>query len=165
MSGTKPVNWLDKAEAVALAACGVSQTLAEVVVDPMHVARFGMTCGESPITPRIGAIAPPLYLAAVFGWEVGPNDDDLRPDGLAARDALGFDLSGGEILGAGQSVEINRMVRAGWRGVVTRTVIGVQRKQGRSGAFLLVEVQRCIEDAIGQQLCHTTELFIVRESR
>jgi hypothetical protein len=158
--------WLDEVERAATARRDAPEVVAALRLSPTHAARFAVTCGAPPpaTPPADGAEAFPLYLAAMFGWGVGPPDEELRPDGLAAEDALGFPLAGGEILGGGQTVEIERYPVAGETVTVTRSVEDVVRKQGRSGPFLLVRVRRDVTDRAGALICRCRESFVVRRS-
>lgn len=152
-------DWLSEIERAALAVQGAPVDVAALDVDALHVRRFALTVGED----ADGEVAPPLYLACLFGLTAGPPDDELRSDGLAAVDCLGLPLDGGRIQGAGQSVEIGRDVVAGERITVRRTLAQVERKHGRSGEFLLVVVRRDFLDERGHPVCACDETFFVRE--
>lgn len=169
-TGGSSRDWLDNIERDLCAHLGGSEVVAQVVLDPLHIQRFVVTCGI-PTGPVESAAAdglleaPPMYLPVLFGWTAGPPNGDLRQDGLASEDAIAVDLRGGRVLGAGQSAEFLRPAFAGSRVTVSREIESVERKQGRQGHFLLVTVRRDFADAAGELYSTSRERFIVRPDR
>lgn len=109
-----------------------------------------------------GVLAPPLYLSSVMGWDVGPSEESLRPDGSAGDDAASLPLEGLRLMGAGQDLEFLEPVTDGTEVVMERTVEAVDLKEGRSGALVLVRLVKRFLGADGRLLLVCRETFIGR---
>jgi acyl dehydratase len=88
------------------------------------------------------AIAPPLYLSSVLGWESGPPQDSLSPDGNPSGDETALPVGGLRVMGGGQELEFHRPVTAGLEVVIEFSVTNVELKQGRSGPLLVIQLQK-----------------------
>jgi len=88
------------------------------------------------------AIAPPLYLSSVLGWESGPPQNSLAPDGNPRGDETALPLGGLRVMGGGQELEFHRPVTAGMEVVIEFSVSNVELKQGRSGPLLVIQLQK-----------------------
>jgi len=82
-----------------------------------------------------GIIAPPTYLAAVLGWEAGPAQEDLLPDGNDP-DAVPEELKGMRLMGGGQDITFMTPLYPGDEIWSERNVVELFRKVGRSGSIL-----------------------------
>jgi acyl dehydratase len=107
-------------------------------------------------------VAPPLYLSSVMGWEAGPPQEALRLDGTPAADATALAIEGLRLMGAGQELEFHRPATDGTAVVMEFSVSSVELKQGRSGALLVIEVQKKYLDGAGLPLVTCRENFIAR---
>jgi acyl dehydratase len=109
-----------------------------------------------------GAIAPPLYLSSVLGWESGPPQDSLRPDGTPSNDAMAVPTGGLRLMGGGQELEFHRPITAATEVVIEFSVSNVELKQGRSGPLLVVQLQKKFLTSDGAPLVTCRENFIAR---
>lgn len=108
--------------------------------------------------------APALFLAATMSWEDGPPERELRPDGLAARESpctMGLPVR--QVHG-GQTVRLLRAPVAGCRVTASRALISAERKQGRSGPFVLLGLTTRFTSADGTELTAVDETIVVMEA-
>lgn len=110
--------------------------------------------------PRL--IAPPLYLTSVMGWRPGPNEAELREDGLAESDSFLIPIPGLRLMGGGQRVEFRSAVLEGTRIILQRQLEDVQLREGRSGPMVLFTVRRNYVGEDGKVLVTCIETFIGR---
>ncbi len=108
------------------------------------------------------AVAPPLFLSGVMGWETGPAEEDLRPDGTGRSETAGLSLEGLRLMGAGQDLEFLHHVVDGTHVVADISLDDVQLKQGRTGPLLLVRILRRYFDGDGREVLTCRESFIAR---
>lgn len=108
------------------------------------------------------AVAPPIFLSGVLGWEAGPPEDDLRPDGAAREQLASVPLESVRLMGAGQDLEFLRPIVDGTRVTMEVTVEDVQLKHGRSGPLLLIRLLRRYVDDRQEPLVVCRETFIGR---
>lgn len=108
------------------------------------------------------AVAPPLFLSGVMGWEPGPGEEDLRADGTGRTETAGLPLEGLRLMGAGQEIEIHHPVVEGMEIVAHVSLDGVELKQGRSGTLLLLQILRRYIDGEGREVLTCHESFIAR---
>ncbi|MGW2048427.1 FAS1-like dehydratase domain-containing protein [Streptomyces sp. NPDC001858] len=108
--------------------------------------------------------APALFLAGTMSWEDGPVERDLRPDGLAVRESPCTQGLPVRQVHGGQSVRLMRPPVAGTRVTASRAVVSAQRKQGRSGAFVLLALTTRFTSADGSELTAVDETIVVREA-
>jgi acyl dehydratase len=108
------------------------------------------------------AVAPPLFLSSVMGWEAGPAEDALRADGLDPGETEALPLAGLRIMGAGQELEFFRPVTDGSEVTEEVTLEDVRLKAGRSGPLLIYRLLRRYYDQDGQELLRCREHFIGR---
>ena len=109
-----------------------------------------------------GVVAPPLYLSGVMGWEPGPAEAELRPDGTGRTETAGLPLEGLRLMGAGQDIELLHPVVDGMRIVAHVSLDSVQLKQGRSGPLLLLQILRRYIDGDDREVLTCRESFIAR---
>jgi acyl dehydratase len=107
------------------------------------------------------AIAPPLYLSSVLGWESGPPQDSLSPDGNPF-DETALPVGGLRVMGGGQELEFHRPVTAGLEVVIEFSVTNVELKQGRSGPLLVIQLQKKFLTKDGALLVTCRENAIAR---
>lgn len=110
----------------------------------------------------IGVVAPPLFLSAIMGWEAGPEEADLRPDGTGHTETAALPVSGLRLMGAGQELELLEPVVDGCEVTEEISVDGVQLKQGKSGPMLIFSLLRRYVDQDGRELTRCRESFIAR---
>lgn len=109
-----------------------------------------------------GAIAPALYLSSVMGWESGPPEDALRPDGTPHNDAMAVPIRGLRVMGGGQELEFHQPVTAGMEIVMEFSVSKVDLKQGRTGPLLMIQLQKRFLTADRKPVLTCRENFIAR---
>ncbi|MQA84266.1 MAG: hypothetical protein GEV03_06505 [Streptosporangiales bacterium] len=109
-----------------------------------------------------GVVAPPLYLTSVLGWQAGPAEDELRPDGAESEVMAGVPLEGVRLMGAGQEVELSHPVCDGTDVTLEVSVDDVELKHGGSGQFLILRLLRRYLDDRGTELMRCRETFIAR---
>lgn len=125
--------------------------------DYIHRARRQEATGE-PVE------APVLFLAATMSWEDGPPERELRPDGLAARKSPCTEGLPVRQVHGGQTVRLLRAPVAGTRVTASRTVTSAERKQGRSGPFVLLGLTTRFTSADGTELTAVDETIVVMEA-
>ncbi|WP_043662567.1 FAS1-like dehydratase domain-containing protein [Streptomyces xylophagus] len=108
--------------------------------------------------------APALFLAATMSWEDGPPERELRPDGLATRESPCTEGLPVRQVHGGQTVRLLRAPVAGDRVTASRAVVSAERKQGRSGAFVLLGLTTRFTSADGTELTAVDETIVVREA-
>lgn len=107
-------------------------------------------------------VAPLLYLTAVLGWEAGPAESELLPDGNA-RDPLGaVPVDGLRLMGGGQQLTFFEPVVSGMDVTMEVVVDDVELKEGRAGRMLLLRVCRRYVDERNLLLLECRETFIGR---
>jgi hypothetical protein len=90
------------------------------------------------LSPGAAAPAPPLFLPGILHWTPGPLEADLRPDGLTERDAPGVGEEAVNVMHGGQAITFDRTAYEGTDVRAKRRLRSVERKVGRSAAFLLI---------------------------
>ncbi|MCW2641491.1 MAG: hypothetical protein JWP76_3797 [Dactylosporangium sp.] len=107
--------------------------------------------------------APPMYLSSILSWEDGPVENDLHADGLTAAESpctQGLPVS--QVHG-GQSVRLGRQLYAGQQVRAERAVTSAERKQGRSGPFVVLGLTTRFLCQDGVEFAVVDETIIVRE--
>lgn len=89
-----------------------------------------------------GAIAPPTYLSAVLGWESGPPESSLRPDGTPQNDAMAVPIRGLRVMGGGQELEFHNPIVAGMDLVMEFGISNAELKQGRTGPLIVIQIEK-----------------------
>ncbi|MFC4501145.1 MULTISPECIES: FAS1-like dehydratase domain-containing protein [Streptomyces] len=105
--------------------------------------------------------APALFLAATLSWEDGPPEEELRPDGLARRESPCTEGLAVRQVHGGQTVRLLRPLFAGTPVTAARAVVAARHKQGRSGEFVLLDLQTRFLDADGEELTCVDETIVV----
>lgn len=125
--------------------------------------RFGVAVGGELPADQAATVpaTPPLYLSSVMGWDAGPNEEELRPDGAAREQLADVPVEGLRLMGAGQDLQFHQPIVAGARLVQRTRVEDVQLKDGRSAPFLLLRLERTFLDD-GQPVLRCLETFIGR---
>lgn len=118
-------------------------------------ARAREAAGE-PVT------APPLFISGMLSWDDGPVEDEMRPDGLAARESPCTEGLPVRQVHGGQSVRLGRPLVAGTRIRAARAITSADHKRGRSGEFVLLGVTTRFTDAAdGGELAVVDETIVV----
>jgi acyl dehydratase len=107
-------------------------------------------------------IAPPLMLSAVLGWQAGPPNDSLRPDGTMGEEFAFVPLEGMRVMGGGQDLDFHAPVTDGMRISMEMRLDGVDLKQGKSGQLILIHLTQVYRDADDKPLVTCRETFIAR---
>lgn len=108
------------------------------------------------------AIAPPLFLSSVLGWEAGPDEDCLRPDGAGRQEIGSLPLAGLRLMGAGQELEFFQPIVEGCQVTEEVSVDTAELKQGKQGKFLIFTLLRRYFDESRGELLRCRESFIAR---
>ncbi|MGW3415033.1 FAS1-like dehydratase domain-containing protein [Streptomyces sp. NPDC000888] len=108
--------------------------------------------------------APVLFLASTMSWEDGPVEQDLRPDGLAARESPCTQGLPVRQVHGGQSVRLTRAPLAGTRVTASRAVTSVAYKKGQSGDFVLLGVTTRYTAPDGGELTAVDETIVVLDA-
>jgi hydroxyacyl-ACP dehydratase HTD2-like protein with hotdog domain len=106
-------------------------------------------------------VAPALFLIATMGWDDGPIESELRPDGLSARESPCTHGSPVQQVHGGQSVSFGVPLVAGNELRAIRTLKSAQRKEGRSGPFVLLTVSTRFVTVDGIELAISDENMVV----
>ncbi|MFF7467714.1 MaoC family dehydratase N-terminal domain-containing protein [Streptomyces sp. NPDC008092] len=108
-------------------------------------------------------LAPALFLAGTMSWQDGPAEHELRPDGLAVRESpCTAGLPVRQVHG-GQTVRLRRTPVAGTRVTAARAVTSADRRQGRTGDFVLLGVTTRFTAQDGAELMAMDETIVVLE--
>jgi len=126
-------------------------------IDYLRRARAREAAGE-PVE------APPLFLAATMSWEDGPAEEELRPDGLAARESPCTQGLPVRLVHGGQSVRLTRAPLAGTRVTASRALVSAERKHGRSGDFVLLGLSTRFISPGGTELTAVDETIVVLDA-
>lgn len=108
--------------------------------------------------------APPMFLSSVFGWDAGPEQEQLRSDGAGADRHEGMDLAGLRLMGAGQDIEFLEPLYPGAHVVATSSLDAVELKHGRSGDFLVITLLWRYTRQDGAVLSTNRERLIARQA-
>jgi hypothetical protein len=106
-------------------------------------------------------IAPALFLASALSWEDGPAEDELRPDGLSARESPCTQGLPVRQVHGGQSVRLVRAPVAGTRITASRAVTSANHRRGRTGEFVLFGVTTRFTSQDGDELMIQDETIVV----
>ncbi|MBI2964285.1 MAG: MaoC family dehydratase N-terminal domain-containing protein [Deltaproteobacteria bacterium] len=109
-----------------------------------------------------GIIAPPNFLSAVLGWQAGPPEGELRPDGTTAADVAFIALPGARLMGGGQELEIVRPVRPGDEVTLERRLADVEKREGKSGTLTLLKIEKRYRNQHDELLLICRETLIAR---
>jgi acyl dehydratase len=109
-----------------------------------------------------GIIAPPNFLSAILGWQAGPPEDELRPDGTTAADVAFISLPGARLMGGGQELEIARAVQPGDEVTLERRLADVEKREGKSGTLTLLKIEKRYRNQHGELLLICRETLIAR---
>lgn len=107
-------------------------------------------------------VAPLMYLTAVLGWEAGPPESELLPDGNAREPLGAVPVDGLRLMGGGQQITFFEPVVGGMHVTMEVLVDDVELKEGREGPMLLLRVRRRYVDERGLLLLECHETFIGR---
>jgi acyl dehydratase len=109
------------------------------------------------------AVGPPVFVSGTMDWGHGPSLGELRSDGTGADRSSFLPLEGFRLMGGGQDLELRAPVVDGAELTVFSVLESVERKEGRSGAFLLLGLATTYADASGELLVLCRDTLIVRE--
>ena len=109
-------------------------------------------------------VAPALFLAGTMSWQDGPAEDELRPDGLAARESPCTQGLPVRQVHGGQSVRLLRAAVAGTRVTALRAVTSADQRQGRSGEFVLLGVSTRFTTEDGDEMMVMDETIVVLDA-
>ena len=131
--------------------------------------RFAVAAEDGAYLERVAKIpagerapAPTLYLPGILHWTPGPLETELRPDGLARRDAPGVaDDDEVNVMHGGQDVELHAIVTEGMHVHALRRMTSAARKSGRSADFLVVQTTTRFMDSDATALATVVDTVLV----
>lgn len=139
------------------------QTLGVLAARDLERFVVAIGSGAKAAVDATGAVvAHPLYLTAVLGWGAGPATEQLRPDGTEFLDTDRLPVEGLRLMGGGQELEFFAAPTEGMEVQVETTLRHVELKQGRTGALLLMRIERRYTSAEGTLLSVCTETLMAR---
>ncbi len=109
------------------------------------------------------AVAPPLFLSGTIDWGSGASLRELRADGTGGDRSSWLPLEGFRLMGGGQDLELRRPVVDGIELSASSVLESVERKEGRSGAFLLLVLVTTYAESDREPLVVCRDALIVRE--
>lgn len=135
--------------------------------------RFAIACGDhnpvyfDPEAARAAGypdvIAPPIFLTGVMGWDAGPREEELRPDGVPKIDMMAvFSVPGARLMGGGQELEFVNPVLDGYDITVHRKVNDVEFRESKTGGLVLFHTERRYFNQHAQLLVICRETLIMR---
>lgn len=136
---------------------GISTTERLGRIEPLAAQRFAVAAGAQP-----SGDPHPLFLSSVMGWQAGPTESELYPDGTADGFVPGLPLSDVRLMGAGQDLEFHEPPRVDADVTLETTVTDIELKKGRSGDLLFIHLRRRYTSADGTLLTTCRETFIAR---
>lgn len=107
-------------------------------------------------------VAPAGYLTSVLEWGWGPDESELRPDGVTPATLAHASVEGLRLMGAGQELTFYQEVSDGLELVMETCVHDVALKHGESGPFLILRISRRYLDPEGRPVVECLESFIGR---
>ncbi len=136
--------------------------LAEDIVSARLIAEFQATLGAfmAPSSPGLAPLA--------LHWCLAPDrapTGDLGPDGHAARGEFLPDLGLPRRMWAGSTVDFLDPLRPGDKVSRRSTLVGIERKLGRSGPFALVTVEHDYATSRGPALRERQDLVFLAHGR
>lgn len=151
---------------------GSTETTLLSVVRSIDFQRFAVAAGDpNPIfvsdeearnAGHPAAVAPPLFLSSVMGWEAGPREGQLMPDGTTAEDVGFLPLGGLRLMGAGQELEFLRDVTEGTEVTREKNIESIDLKEGGTGPLIFIGLTKRYFDSNGNMLMVCKENFIGR---
>lgn len=108
-----------------------------------------------------GIIAPPTFLAAVLGWEPGPNESALMPDGSDPALVIP-ETFGCKFVGGGQSLTFLEPLCAGDIVRARKRLTETYERDARSGPLIFLVFETIFENERGTQLLRARETLIAR---
>jgi N-terminal half of MaoC dehydratase len=131
-----------------------------------EAARFARACGEDDPT-LIDSDHPhfrvhPLFVVSRLRGGAGSDGGDTRPDGMYADEVPGASDAPARLMAGGQEITWHHDATPDRTVHYDRTLVSVQRKNGRSGAFLILTVHKSYGDDLGRTLAEVSERFLVR---
>lgn len=143
-------------------------------VDPVQARRFAYAAGdENPVyfddeaARRAGydrAIAPPMFVCAMFDHAAGPPEAELRADGVALDTFPSVVRPDSALMGGGQEVDFLGPVHLGDTVRVTRTLTDHYRRPSRRyGELDFVVVESLVENQDGALVLRIVDTLVVRQ--
>jgi hypothetical protein len=151
---------------------GVTTTEHVGVLQRRDFLRFARAAGDEAYLARAAAggadvcdagdacAAPVLYLPGILHWSP-PDESELRPDGLARRDAPGVEDEAVNVMHGGQTIEVHEPAREGMHVTVERTLRRAERKEGRVAPFLVVVTESRFVDEGARLLSVVADTILV----
>ena len=163
-AGERP---LDSAERQARRKIGIPARRALGLVHAAAAAEFARAAGETsprladPGHPRF--LVHPMYVVSLLRGAGGGGDEEFRPDGMYRDEVPGTDGLDLLLMAGGQEVRWLGEAAPGDTVEVIRRLRSVQRKDGRSGSFLMLTVDKAYQVAGRGGLAQVSEIFLVRD--
>lgn len=81
-----------------------------------------------------GIVAPPNFLTSILGWEAGPPEAELLPDGIEASDQVP-EIRGLRLMGGGHDLTFGVPVRPGDVITARRKVVDLYQRDSKMGTL------------------------------
>ena len=130
----------------AKSAIGQSQPPITVEVSRREIQKYSLATQQSQQKYLDGDEAPPMFLFGLFRPLTPINE--LGPDGIA-RDASLPDLPLKRVMAGGTEMIWSRPIRPGDILTATKTLSGMEEKQGKTGPLILLHYELDVLDANG----------------
>jgi 3-methylfumaryl-CoA hydratase len=128
----------------AKSAIGQSQPPITVEVSRREIQKYSLATQQSQQKYLDGDEAPPMFLFGLFRPLTPINE--LGPDGIA-RDASLPDLPLKRVMAGGTEMIWSRPIRPGDVLTATKTLSGMEEKQGKTGPLILLHYELDVVDA------------------
>lgn len=138
---------------------GRSQPPVKVEVSRRDIQKYAVATEQTQQKYLDGDEAPPMFLFGLLR-PIAPLDQ-LGPDGIARDDFLP-DLPLKRIMAGGVKMQLHRPLRPGDKLVATRTLSGMEEKQGSTGPLIFVSYTLRVETEAGELVVEERSTRIAR---
>lgn len=138
---------------------GRSQPPVTVEVTRRDIQKYAVATEQTQAKYLNGDEAPPMFLFGLLR-PIAPLDQ-LGPDGIAHDDFLP-DLPLKRIMAGGIKMDLHRPIQPGQTLTATRTLSGLEEKQGSTGPLIFVSYTLRVEDEAGQLIVEERSTRIAR---
>ncbi|MCL4746767.1 MAG: MaoC family dehydratase [Burkholderiaceae bacterium] len=109
-----------------------------------------------------GIVAPPNYLSSVLGWEAGPAEGELLPDGLE-RNASVAEIQGLRLMGGGHDLAFGAPVRPGDIISASRKLLELYERESKMGPLIFAVSEIVYSNQRGENVVTCRETVIAAQ--
>jgi len=106
-----------------------------------------------------GIVAPPNFLSSVLGWQAGPAEPDLLPDGTQTG-FLPPEMRGLRLMGGGHDLTFGQPVRPGAIVTARRKLVDLYQREAKFGLLIFAVADVVYTDQHGSHLMTCRETYI-----